>query len=247
MTAASKASQIILGTTTKGPNWTVPQAQRLNLLGGALASIGAGQAADLTGDFRIGFLLRTSPKLQWIAQGIGTLVAVFIAPIMFVLFARAYPCILSTDSLSCPFQVPSVSAWRAVAVAVTDPTFPIPISSRWFSVVFAIFGSGMVLVRHLLWTGKWAWVRKWHPSMMVIALAFIIPASVYGTAMLIGAIIAAIWAKKNPAGFEAFGYAVAAGLMSGEGIGGVVNAVLQILGVSGDVYGTQLGCPADRC
>jgi hypothetical protein len=83
--------------------------------------------------------------------------------------------------------------------------------------------------------------------MMVIALAFIIPASVYGAAMLIGSGIAAIWVKKNPVGFEAFGYAVAAGFMAGEGIGGVVNAILQILGISGDVYGSQIGCPGDRC
>jgi uncharacterized oligopeptide transporter (OPT) family protein len=143
--------------------------------------------------------------------------------------------------------VPSVSAWRAVAVAVTDPTFPVPVSSRWFSVAFAAFGCVMVLVRHLLWTGKWAWVRKWHPSMMVIALAFIIPASVYGAAMLIGSCIATIWAKRNPRSFETFGYAVSAGFMAGEGIGGVVNAILQILGVSGDVYGSQIGCPGDKC
>ncbi len=45
LTAASKASQVILGATTKGRGWTVEKAQTLNLIGGALASIGAGQAA----------------------------------------------------------------------------------------------------------------------------------------------------------------------------------------------------------
>jgi hypothetical protein len=45
LTAASKASQVILGATTKGQGWTVERAQTLNLMGGALASIGAGQAA----------------------------------------------------------------------------------------------------------------------------------------------------------------------------------------------------------
>jgi hypothetical protein len=45
LTAASKASQVILGATTRGPTWTIQQAQRLNLLGGALSSIGASQAA----------------------------------------------------------------------------------------------------------------------------------------------------------------------------------------------------------
>jgi hypothetical protein len=45
LTAVSKASQIILGATTSGQGWTLAQAQRLNLIGGALASIGANQAA----------------------------------------------------------------------------------------------------------------------------------------------------------------------------------------------------------
>lgn len=104
-----------------------------------------------------------------------------------------------------------------------------------------------MLIRHFLWTGKMQWVREWHPSMMVMALAFIIPATVYGTAMLIGAVVALAWARRNPRAFEVYGYAVAAGFMSGEGIGGVFNAVLQILGWSGDVYGTTVGCPASNC
>ena len=44
LTAASKASQIILGAVTKGENWTLEQSQRMNLLGGAFASVGANQA-----------------------------------------------------------------------------------------------------------------------------------------------------------------------------------------------------------
>ena len=83
--------------------------------------------------------------------------------------------------------------------------------------------------------------------MMVIALAFIIPASVYGTAMTIGAVVAAVWSWRQPRGFELFGHAVAAGFMAGEGIGGVVNAVLQIVGWSGEVWGTTVGCPAGVC
>ena len=90
LTAASKASQIILGGATRSQGWALDKSQRLNLLGGALANLGANQAADLTQDFRTGFLLRTPPNQQWLAQGIGTAVAVFIAPLMFILFMQAY-------------------------------------------------------------------------------------------------------------------------------------------------------------
>lgn len=132
LTAASKASQIVLGGVTKGQSISETDAQRLNLIGGALASMGANQASDLVSDFRTGFLLRVPPLTQWIAQGIATLIAVFLAPGMFILFAKAYPCIIDLEAESCPFSAPSVSAWRAVAVAMTvrRPSFDTHSSSK---------------------------------------------------------------------------------------------------------------------
>ena len=247
LTAASKASQIVLGGATKGEHWNVSKAQRLNLLGGAIASIGANQASDLTADFRVGFLLRTPPKLQFFAQGISTAVAVFLAPAMFVLFSSAYPCINDVNAKTCAFSAPSVAAWRAVAVAVTDPTFPVPTSSGIFSIVFSIIGATMVLIRHFVLVGKREWVRKYWPNMMVMALAFVLPQTVYGTAMVMGATVAAVWLKKSKEHFDMYGYAVAAGLIAGEGIGGVVNAIFQIAGISGSVYGTNIACPGNAC
>lgn len=69
LTAASKSSQIVLGGVTKGEGWDQASAQRLNLIGGALASMGADQSSNLVADFRTGFLLRVPPITQWIAQG----------------------------------------------------------------------------------------------------------------------------------------------------------------------------------
>ena len=82
---------------------------------------------------------------------------------------------------------------------------------------------------------------------MAMALAFVLPQTQYGTAMLIGATWAYLWFKKNPASFNNFCYAVAAGLIAGEGIGGVVNAIFQIAGIGGDKYGSQIACPGDAC
>ena len=76
-----------------------------------------------------------------------------------------YPCAITKET-PCPFSYPSVAAWNAVAVAVTDPTLPIPLSSGIFAIVFAALGSVMVLIRHYVWVGKLEWVRTWHPNMM---------------------------------------------------------------------------------
>lgn len=83
---------------------------------------------------------------------------------------------------------------------------------------------------------------------MCIGLAFVLPQTYYGLAMLIGAVPCYFWAKRNPKSFDVYGYAIAAGLIAGEGIGGVINAVFQIAGISGpDPYGTQIACPAMVC
>jgi hypothetical protein len=205
LTAASKASQVVLGGATKAEGWAPVDAQRLNLLGGAIANMGANQACDLVGDFRVGFLLRTSPKQQWLAQGLGTIVACFLAPALFILFAKAYPCILDTEALTCTFSAPSVAAWRAVAVAVTADTFPVPNSSGIFSIVFAIFGGAMTVFRELGYKGKWAKYRVYHPNFMVIGLSFTLIQTYYGTALCIGAIPSYFWMKKNPKSFDIYG------------------------------------------
>ena len=205
LTAASKASQVVLGGATKGEHWPTVHAQRLNLLGGSIANMGANQASDLVGDFRVGFLLRTPPDQQWLAQGLGTIIACFLAPALFILFAKAYPCILDAEAETCAFSAPSVAAWRAVAVAVTDPVFPVPTSSGIFSVVFALFGGAMTVFRQYGYNGSWAKYRKFHPNFMCIGLAFTLVQTYYGTAMCIGAIPAYFWAKRNPKSFDVYG------------------------------------------
>jgi uncharacterized oligopeptide transporter (OPT) family protein len=68
-----------------------------------------------------------------------------------------------------------------------------------------------------------------------------------GTAMIMGATWAYLWAKRNRPSFETIGFAIAAGLIAGEGIGGCVNAVLQVANVAGDRFGTTVLCPSGRC
>jgi len=66
--------------------------------------------------------------------------------------------------------------------------------------------------------------------------------------MIMGSSLALIWAKKNPTRFDLIGYPIAAGLIAGEGIGGVLNAILQVVGVAGSKYGSFIACPGpDNC
>lgn len=248
LTASANAAQLVFGGITSGQSMTVQQAQTVNLVAGSIASGAAEMAQELTSDFRTGFLLKTPPKKQFYAQAIGAVAAMFLAPGVFILFTSAYPCIIHPDEYAtCAFSAPSVVAWRAVAQAVTVDNLAIPLSSGIFAAVLAGIAIMQVLIKNVFLTGERDRYRAYLPNWMAVGVAFVIPQTVYSTATLMGATISYVWMKKRQASHDTYCYAVAAGLIAGEGLGGVIGAALQLGGVGGDVFGTQVGCPLDSC
>lgn len=63
------------------------------------------------------------------------------------------------------------------------------------------------------------------------------------SAIMFGSITAWWWRKYFPNSFESYAFAVAAGLIAGEGLAGVVNAALELGKVSGSFKGTTVGIP----
>ncbi|KAI8663302.1 hypothetical protein NCS57_00930800 [Fusarium keratoplasticum] len=244
LTAIAKSSQLVLGGMTRGDSWTLAKAQTLNSLGGAVAAGVANQATDLTADFRVGFLLRTPPRAQWIAQLLGSGVAIFLAPAIFLVFASAYPCILDITAETCAFSAPSVSAWRAATIAATSPTLPIPKSSGIFAICITVVGCLVTIVKHFYLVKERQKYRLYLPNFMTLGLMMVIPQPCIGTAMMIGAIIALLWKRLRPASYEEYLFSVLSGMIAGEGIGGVINAIVAIAGVQA---GTGIGCPAGMC
>lgn len=254
LTASSKASQLVFGGVTKSSGHTIKEAQQINLIAGNLASGCANVATDLVSDFRVGFLLKTPPKLQFIAQAIGTVVAIFLAPAIFVLFMAAYPCVwdnkvmeqFDKDGLTCAFAAPSVAAWAAVAQAVTLPSIPIPHSCVIFTIVVGVVCGLQAVVKNLWLVGPREKYRNYLPNWMSIGVAWVLGTDTgYANAVMAGALISHIWRRWNKNSFDVYGYAIAAGLLAGEGLGGVVNAALTLGGVSGDKKGTPIALPGE--
>ena len=50
-------------------------------------------------------------------------------------------------------------------------------------------------------------------------------------AMFLGAMIFFAWKRRNPAGAEQLGFSIASGLIAGEGLMGIIVAVLTLLGI----------------
>ncbi|KAL4245457.1 oligopeptide OPT transporter family protein [Abortiporus biennis] len=241
VSTVAKASQLILGGIGKGAGLAQNPAQMMNLTAGVVAAGSAAQATDMTGDLKTGYLLRAKPRNQFIAQLTGAVVAVFLNVGLFILFTTASPCILHPPaSGECTYAAPSVSAWAAVATAVSAPSLPIPPSSGYTAIAISIFAAISVVIKHL-WIPKkyWHWVPNWN----AVGLAFVVPQTFYPIAMAAGSVFNYIWQKRNPAGFDMYMFAIAAGLLAGEGLGGVFQALLAVVKVDGSLFGTSIGCP----
>ncbi|KAI0760527.1 oligopeptide transporter [Fomes fomentarius] len=241
VSTVAKASQLIFGGIAKGSGLAMGPAQVMNLTAGVISAGAAAQSTDMTGDLKTGYLLRAKPRNQFVAQLVGSVVAVFLNVGLFILFTTASPCILHpSETENCTYGAPSVSAWAAVATAVTSPKLPIPPSSGYTSIALAIFAVISVVVKHL-WIPKkyWHWVPNWN----AVGLAFVVPQVYYSIAMAAGSLMNYFWAIHNPATFDMYMFAISAGMLAGEGLGGVLQALLAIVKADGSLYGTAIGCP----
>lgn len=241
VSTVAKASQLIFGGIGKGAHLSQNPAQIMNLTAGVISAGSAAQSTDMTGDLKTGYLLRAKPRNQFVAQLCGAVVAVFLNVGLFILFTTATPCILYLPaSGDCTYGAPSVSAWAAVAQAVSAPKLPIPASSGYTAIALGLFSVLSVVVKHL-WVPKayWSWVPNWN----AVGLAFVVPQVYYSIAMAAGSVFNYVWALRSPAGFDMYMFAVAAGMLAGEGLGGVLQALLAVAKVDGGIYGTAIGCP----
>ena len=73
-------------------------------------------------------------------------------------------------------------------------------------------------------------LKSYMPSGLAMGIAFIIPAY-YSLVMFYGLVIWLIWKAVSPEKVAKYNFAIASGLIAGEGLMGIVNAVLTILGI----------------
>lgn len=245
--AIGKVIQLVMGGMVNQSNHNTAVAHRLNIIGGTMGSASAVAATELLMDLRIGFLVGTPRPQQLLTQVLGTMVAVFLSPLMFSLYASAYPCILQLGVQDCPFLVPNAPAYVGVAIVSTSNSFPIPTSSAYCSLGFGIFAVIISLTKKYYLTGHRGKYREWVPNFAIVGTMMLLPLPAIGICFAVGGLISINWRKRNLAGFQNYAYHVAAGMMVGEGFGGVINAIFQLAGIGGAVHGTDIACPLDSC
>ncbi len=208
-----KVTQLVFGGLAPGQMTT-------NLMAAAITGSGASQAGDMMQDLKTGYLLGASPRGQFKAQLVGIAAGVFFCVPIYKLFDSAYE--IGGEEI----PAPAAHAWKAMAELLSKGFDALPPHAEGAVVGGLLFGIVMaVLSKH----GPAA-LRKVLPSGLAFGIAFIVPAY-YSVAMFIGAVVFAIWEKRNPVAAAALGFSIASGLIAGEGLMGIVTAVFTLLGV----------------
>ena len=210
--AIGKVSQLSFGLADPGN--TVTNLMTANIAGGA-----AGQSADLLNDFKAGHGIQASPQKQAIAQCFG----IFVGSLTGVFVYVALIPDPATMLLTVEWPAPAVATWKAVAEALSQGFSSIPASARLAMYISIGIGVVLGLSECLLEPEK----RRYLLSAPAFGLAFVIPASI-SIIMCAGALIAWLVTRFFPNLSKRFLITIAAGLVAGESITGVLSAFWQM-------------------
>ncbi|MCA9517382.1 MAG: OPT/YSL family transporter, partial [Myxococcales bacterium] len=196
----------------------IPQSTAANLMTASITSNCATSSADLLTDLKSGYLLGANPRRQFVAQFLGIFAGTTAMVGGFYLFVPD-PSVLG----GAEYPAPAAQAWKAVAEVFKLGFENMHPTHRSLMLWGGLVGLALVLLEKLR---PKSWKFNPVPSATGIGLGMILPFQ-YPFSLFIGALIAWAWKKKSPDHAETYLIPVAAGLIAGVSIIGVVAAILN--------------------
>ncbi|GAB4836153.1 Probable metal-nicotianamine transporter ysl7 [Ancistrocladus abbreviatus] len=189
--------------------------------GGVLASLAAcgvmmnivSTASDLTQDFKTGYMTLTSPRSMFVSQVIGIAMGCSVSPCVFWLFYKAYGTLGHQGS---EYPAPFAVVFRNIAILGVEGFSALPEHASHF----AMFINGI----------RDAVGKKWNrfiPIPMAMAIPFYI-GGYFAIDMCVGSLILYVWRRMNKAKADAYGSAIATGLICGDGIWTLPKSILAL-------------------
>ena len=177
-------------------------------------------ASDLMQDFKTGYLTLASPRSMFISQVIGTGMGCVIGPCVFWLFYKAFGDIGESGT---EYPAPYAIVYRNMAILGVDGFRSLP--ENCLTLCYIFFAAAIVinLVRDLTPQR----VSRFIPLPMAMAIPFYI-GSYFAIDMFLGCVILFVWEQLNKAKADAFGPAVASGLICGDGIWTLPQSILAL-------------------
>jgi putative OPT family oligopeptide transporter len=209
--AIGKVSQLATGVMAPGR-------MTENLMGANVAGGAAGQSADLLNDFKAGLAVQAPPRAQVLAQFFGILTGSLVGTWVYLRLIPDPGTMLITEQ----WPAPAVATWKVVAETLADGFGAIPDSALLAVLLGGAVGTVAAWVEHRR-------APAWLPSMPAVGLAMVIPASL-AVIMFLGSLLALALTRFAPSLSQRFLIAAASGLIAGESLTGVGQALLGILG-----------------
>uniref|UniRef100_A0ACD5UDS1 Uncharacterized protein n=1 Tax=Avena sativa TaxID=4498 RepID=A0ACD5UDS1_AVESA len=185
---------------------------------GVMMSIVA-TAADLMQDFKTGYLTLASPRSMFISQVIGTAMGCVIAPCVFWLFYKSFD--IGKDGSEYP--APYATVYRNMAILGVEGFSKLP--EHCLTLCYVFFAAAIVI--NLIKDSVPGKIAKYIPLPMAMAIPFYI-GPYFAIDMFVGTVIIFVWSKVNKTKAEAFGPAVASGLICGDGIWSLPQSILAL-------------------
>lgn len=200
--------------------------------GGVLAGLAAcgvmmnivSTASDLMQDFKTGYMTLASPRSMFVSQVIGTAMGCVISPCVFWLFYKAFANIGVTGS---EYPAPNASVYRNMSILGVEGFSALPKNCLTLCYVFFIGAMAINALRDAVGKKK----AQFIPLPMAMAIPFYLGAY-FAIDMCVGSLILFVWQKLDKAKADAFGPAVASGLICGDGIWTLPSSILSLAGVS---------------
>jgi len=185
-----------------------------NVTGGA-----AGQAADMLHDLRTGQIIGATPGFQVVAQVFGVLTGSLAGAAAYLLLIPNPPAQLLTPE----WPAPAVATWKAVAEVLMDGLGALPPAAAPAMLVAGAAALLFAFAEQFL--PRYA--ASFVPSAPAMGLAFVIPAW-NSISLFIGALAGALALRLFPELARRRIIVIAAGLVVGESLMGVVSALSTI-------------------
>lgn len=210
--AMGKITQLAFAVIT--PNNPVPNLMTANVTGGA-----ASQCADLLHDLKTGYLIGASPRWQALGQAFGALAGALVGSAVYLVLVPEPAEQLMTEQ----FPAPAVAAWKGVAEVFMIGLSALPPQAVPAMAIAAIAGVVLPLLERF---GPKR-VRGFVPSPASVGLAFVIP-GYNAISMFLGGFIALLLSKAAPGWSSRYLVAACAGIIAGESLTGVGDALRRI-------------------
>jgi len=189
---------------------------------GALSIAIIDQALDLVRDFKTAYLLHTSPRAMFIAQSIGAGFSIFTSSILYYVYTNN----VSLPSASLPAVI--AESYRGLAFTFAAGFDTLPKHCLVISLVVGAVAVAFNLVHDLVLPPR---LKNYCPSGVAFGVGIILlPGQIL--IEVVGLAIHALWQRYDPESCAKRDQQLGAAFLAGDGLAGVLQAVLDVAGVT---------------